>query len=75
MQDVVADDKVEPGEGHDTVYFDQKPEPVLPGECGEKNPIQAPNRKLRLPGRDVPGFLIEPTSGKGPIRLDAADQC
>jgi Ca2+-binding RTX toxin-like protein len=39
VQDGAADDKVECGEGHDTVYFDQELELVVPDECEEKNPI------------------------------------
>ena len=39
MQDDAADDKVECGEGHDTVYFDQELEMVAPAECQEQNPI------------------------------------
>ena len=39
VQDGAADDKVECGEGNDTVYFDQELELVFPDECEEKNPI------------------------------------
>ena len=39
MQDAAADDKVECGEGHDTVYFDQELEMVVPGECEKQNPV------------------------------------
>jgi Ca2+-binding RTX toxin-like protein len=39
VQDGAADDKVECGEGNDTVYFDQELELVDPEECEEKNPI------------------------------------
>ena len=39
VQDDAADDKVECGEGHDTVYFDQELEMVAPDECEEQNPI------------------------------------
>ena len=39
VQDGAADDKVECGEGHDTVYFDQELEMVAPDECEEQNPI------------------------------------
>ncbi len=34
-----ADDKVECGEGHDTVYFDQELEMIAPNECEEQNPL------------------------------------
>ncbi len=37
MQDDDADDKVECGEGHDTVYFDQDLELVSLDDCEEKN--------------------------------------
>jgi Ca2+-binding RTX toxin-like protein len=39
VQDGAADDKVECGEGFDTVYFDQELELVVPDECEEKNPV------------------------------------
>jgi Ca2+-binding RTX toxin-like protein len=39
VQDEAADDKVECGGGHDTVYFDQELELVFPDECEEKNPV------------------------------------
>jgi sorbitol-specific phosphotransferase system component IIA len=39
VQGAAADDKVECGDGHDTVYFDQELEMVVPGECEEQNPI------------------------------------
>jgi hypothetical protein len=39
VQDDAADDKVECGEGHDTVYFDQDLELVSPDDCEEKNPV------------------------------------
>lgn len=39
VQDGAADDKVECGEGNDTVYFDQELELVFPDECEEKNPV------------------------------------
>ena len=38
MQDAAAD-KVGCGEGHDTVYFDQELEMVVPGECEEQTPV------------------------------------
>lgn len=39
VQDGAADDKVECGGGHDTVYFDEELELVFPAECEEKNPV------------------------------------
>ena len=39
MQDGAADDNVECGGGHDTVYFDQEFELVSPDECEEQNPV------------------------------------
>jgi hypothetical protein len=42
VQDGAADDKVECGGGHDTVYFDQELELVFPDECEEQNPIPKP---------------------------------
>ena len=39
MQDDAADNKVECGGGHDTVYFDEELELVFPDECEEKNPV------------------------------------
>jgi hypothetical protein len=39
VQDGAADDKVECGGGHDTVYFDQEFELVSPDECEEQNPV------------------------------------
>jgi Ca2+-binding RTX toxin-like protein len=54
VQDGGADDKVECGEGHDTVYFDQELELVVPDECEEKNPI--PNE---LEGRQAAPDRVE----------------
>jgi Ca2+-binding RTX toxin-like protein len=53
VQDGAADDKVECGEGNDTVYFDQEIELVVPDECEEKNPI--PNE---LAGRQSPTYGV-----------------
>ncbi len=39
VQDDGADGKAECGDGHDTVYFYQELEMVVPGECEEQNPI------------------------------------
>ena len=47
VQDEAADDKVECGGGHDTVYFDQELELVFPDDCEEKNPVPNTLRERR----------------------------
>jgi hypothetical protein len=51
VQDGAADDKVECGEGHDTVYFDQELEMVAPDECEGQNPIPTPRKGRGGPRR------------------------
>lgn len=64
VQDGADDDKVECGEGHDTVYFDQELELVFPDECEEKNPV--PNtivaQREAAYGAEVPGVSPVGTS-------------
>jgi Ca2+-binding RTX toxin-like protein len=62
VQDGAADDKVECGEGHDTVYFDQELELVVPDECEEKNPI--PNT---LEARRATTYGAGVLGGSGPL--------
>jgi hypothetical protein len=66
VQDGAADDKVECGEGHDTVYFDQELEMVAPAECEEQNPI--PNsaqgeRRAAMFGMRLPDGVPAGVSG------------
>ena len=67
VQDGAADDKVECGEGNDTVYFDQEIELVVPDECEEKNPI--PNE---LAGRQSPTYGVG-VLGEAPASVFGGD--
>ena len=57
VQHGAADDKVECGDGHDGVYFDQELEMVVSGECEEQNPV--PN-SAQAEGWDVTFWVGSP---------------
>jgi hemolysin type calcium-binding protein len=64
VQDGAADDKVECGEGHDTVYFDGELELVFPEDCEEQ--FSAPNT---LEGRQAAADEAKVLEEAAPSRL------
>jgi Ca2+-binding RTX toxin-like protein len=63
-QDAAADDKVECGGGHDTVYFDEEHELVFPEDCEEQ--FSAPNT---LGGRQAAADEAKGLEEAAPSRL------
>ena len=58
----MPNDKVEYGEGHDTVYFDQELELVFPDECEEKNPVRNTLEAQRAATYAAPMPEVSPVS-------------